>query len=405
MTAQAAPARPGAETASGGKLVPLEAMRGTAAAVVVLYHVILAFTAKGVTSQPATGHAGLDLLLQFLLGLVNGSAAVAVFFVLSGFLVSLPFARSRNPARIAASVLKRWPRLAGLTMLGCLLSWLLLTLFGDVYARAGAIIGSGWMTTHANGPLAGHSLSPLAALWQGAVPAFTTGDVWFDPPLWTMRIELFCSMAAYLAAPLLFALRRWDLRLLAAGLGMVLAGVGYPTTYFTDFLFGSLLAIAHTEGRFPRLNGPQAAGLGLLALYLFSFTYQQVLLIHAPLKAIIPHGDTSHYVWDLGTGLAMLVLLGHERTARACSGRWALWAGRLSFPVYLPHVPLLLSVGALSFLALHAALGQVLATVLAALLSIGLAVAGAVPLFRVDQAWTKLVNRAAAPLQPAKARA
>ncbi|MCB5945016.1 acyltransferase family protein [Acidocella sp. KAb 2-4] len=184
MTAQAAPARPGAETASGGKLVPLEAMRGTAAAVVVLYHVILAFTAKGVTSQPATGHAGLDLLLQFLLGLVNGSAAVAVFFVLSGFLVSLPFARSRNPARIAASVLKRWPRLAGLTMLGCLLS-----------------------------------------------------------------------------------------------------------------------------------------------------------------------------------------------------------------------------VGALTFLALHAALGQVLATVLAALLSIGLAVAGAVPLFRVDQAWTKLVNRAAAPLQPAKARA
>jgi len=255
MTTQAAPARPGADKASGGKLVPLEAMRGAAAAVVVLYHVILAFTAKGVTSQPATGHAGLDLLAQFLLGLVNGSAAVAVFFVLSGFLVSLPFARSRDPARIAVSVLKRWPRLAGLTMLGCLLSWLLLTLFGDVYARAGAIIGNGWMTTHANGPLAGHSLSPLAALWQGAVPAFTTGDVWFDPPLWTMRIEL------------------------------------------------------------------------------------------------------------------------------------------------------LLSVGALTFLALHAALGQALATALAALLSIGLAVAVAVPLFRVDQAWTKLVNRAAAPLQPAKSRA
>jgi peptidoglycan/LPS O-acetylase OafA/YrhL len=373
--------------------VPLEAMRGIAAAVVVLYHVILAFTPKGVTTMPH-GPGLFVLVVQFLLGLVNGSAAVAVFFVLSGFLTSLPFARDRSAARIASSLLKRWPRLAGLTMVGCLISWLLVTVFGDVYKAAGAVIGSNWMTTHANGPLEGHAFTPLAALWQGAVPAFTTGDVWFDPPLWTMRIELFCSLAAYLAAPLLFAVRRWDLRIALALLGMVLSGVGYPLTYFTDFLFGGLLAMAYTEGRFPRLGNAQAALLGVLALYLFSFTYQQVLLIHAPIKAIIPHGDTSHYVWDIATGLAMLVLLGHPPTTRLCSGGWAAWAGRFSFPVYLLHVPLLLSVGALTFLTLHASLGAFPSIAIAASLSVGLSILIAWPLIWVDKAWTKQVNRA-----------
>ena len=379
--------------------MPLEALRGAAAGVVVLYHVVLAFTAKGVSSVPQ-GHGVFDLALQFILGLINGYAAVAVFFVLSGFLVSLPFARDRSAARIVPSVIKRWPRLAGLTVLGCLVSWLLVTVFGDVYKDAGTLIGNSWMTTHANGPLDTHSVAPLAAIWQGLVPVYTTGDVWFDPPLWTMRIELFCSMASYLTAPLLFAVRRWDLRLVLALLGMVLSGVNYPATYFTDFLFGTLLAMAYAEGRFPRLNNAQAALLGLLALYLFSFTYEQALLIHAPLKAIIPHGDTSHYVWDIATGLTMLVLLGHERAARACSGAWAEWAGRLSFPVYVLHVPLLLSVGALTFLALHGTLGQALAASLAGLLSVSLAVAGAVPLFWADKAWTKLVNRAASALLP-----
>ena len=384
---------------TSGKLVPLEALRGAAAGVVVLYHVVLTFTAKGVGSVPH-GHGVLDLALQFILGLINGSAAVAVFFVLSGFLVSLPFARDQSATRIVSSLLKRWPRLAGLTVLGCLISWLLLTMAGDVYKDAGALIGSHWLATHGNGPLEGHSVSPLAALWQGMVPAYTTGDVWFDPPLWTMRIELFCSVASYLTAPLLFAVRRWDLRLAVAGLGMVLSGVDYPATYFTDFLFGSLLAIAYAEGRFPRLTGIQATALSLLALYLFSFTYQQALLIHAPVKAIIPHGNTSHFVWDIATGLIMLVLLGHERTARACSGAWAEWVGQISFPLYLLHVPLLLSVGALTFLALHGTLGQALAASLAGLLSVSLAVAGAVPLFWADKAWTRLVNRTASALIP-----
>ena len=65
------------------KLVPLEGLRGIAAAIVVFYHLVLGFTAKGVGVVPH-GHGPFDVLLQFVLGMLNGGAAVAVFFVLSG---------------------------------------------------------------------------------------------------------------------------------------------------------------------------------------------------------------------------------------------------------------------------------------------------------------------------------
>src|SRR5271163_1156535 len=75
-----------------GKLVPLEGLRGIAAAVVVMYHLVLGFTQKGVGAVPH-GHGGWDAVYQFGLGMLNGSAAVAVFFVLSGFILSLPFSK------------------------------------------------------------------------------------------------------------------------------------------------------------------------------------------------------------------------------------------------------------------------------------------------------------------------
>jgi peptidoglycan/LPS O-acetylase OafA/YrhL len=372
--------------------VPLEAMRGIAAGIVVLYHSVLSFTQIGTRTIPH-GHGLWDLGLQFIIGLINGGGCVAIFFVLSGFLTTLPFAKDRSAQRIFSSLLKRWPRLAGLTVLGCLFSWALLVGFGGVYKVAGGIIGSGWLTGHANGPMDGHEISPLAAAWQGVVPVFTTGGVYYDPPLWTMRIELWCSMAAFLVAPLLFVLKRWDLRLIAAALGMLAAGVNYPFTYFTDFLVGILLALAYTEGRFPRLNNAQAALVGVLAVYFFSFTYEQVLLIHAPLKAIIPAGDTAHYMWDIAAALFMLLLLGHAPTSRFCSGAWALWLGRLSFPIYLLHVPLFVSVGAVLFLTLRGALGDAGASLLAIAVCVTLAVMLALPAYFIDQSWTKLVNR------------
>jgi peptidoglycan/LPS O-acetylase OafA/YrhL len=384
------------QTPPQGKLVPLEGLRGIAAAIVVLYHLVLAYTPKGVGAVPH-GHGPFDVVIQFILGFLNGGAAVAVFFVLSGFILSLPFAKDRRLSRILVAALKRWPRLAALTTVACVFAWALIHLSGHNYQHAAAKIGTGWMATHGNAPLTHHPLTLPNAIREGLFNAFLFGDVHFDSPLWTMRIELFGSFAIFLAAPILFAIRSWPLRLALIFVVMVTAGGVYPYTYVSDFLIGTILAMLYAEDRLPFFTNWEAAILGLIALYLFSFTYEQKLLIDAPIKAIMPPGDTSHFVWDAGAVLMILLLLGNPFLRKIFSHSWAIWLGLLSFPIYLLHGPFMLSAGAAIFNKTVTPLGPTASALTACLISIALTLACALPLIWLDKAWTRLLNRATRP--------
>ncbi len=372
--------------------MPLEGLRGIAAAVVVLYHLVLGFTQKGVGVVPH-GHGFWDVCLQFVLGLLNGGAAVAVFFVLSGFILSLPFAKDRRISRVLVALLKRWPRLAALTLIACLVAWALIHWSGQNYKQAAHVIGSGWTATHGNAPLHPHHLRVWDAVKEGLFSVFALGSVNFDSPLWTMRIELFGSFAVFFAAPILFAVGNWWIRLGLIGAAMFLVGGVYPFTYLSDFLVGTVLAMLYAEERLPDLSDWQAAVMGLTGIYLFSFTYEQKLLIHAPIKALMPAGDTSHYVWDIGAVLIILVLLGNPFLRRVFSKSWAVWLGLLSFPIYLLHGPVMLSAGAASFNGGLGALGEARAAVMAALVSVAITLLVALPLVWVDKAWTGVLGR------------
>jgi peptidoglycan/LPS O-acetylase OafA/YrhL len=381
-----------------GKLVPLEGLRGIAAAVVVLYHLVLGFTPKGVGVVPH-GHGGWDAVMQFGLGMLNGGAAVAVFFVLSGFILSLPFSKDRSIARVTVAMLKRWPRLAVLTTIACLFAWMLIWVSHDNYKAAAHAIGTQWMATHGNSPIAGHAdVTGFDALREGLYKVFLFGDVHFDSPLWTMRIELFGSFAIFLAAPLLFAIRSWPVRLSLIALVMVAAGDSFPVTYISDFLVGVVLAMLFAENRMPNFNNWQAALLGLVAIYLFSFTYEQKLLIHAPIKALLPIGDNSHFIWDAGAALMILLLLGNPFLRRIFSKTWAVWLGLLSFPIYLLHGPIMLSAGASSFNGAMADFGKTNSALMAAAVSIVLTLVCAVPLVWVDKTWTRVLGRITKPI-------
>jgi peptidoglycan/LPS O-acetylase OafA/YrhL len=394
MPGMGAPANKPVTALKGGKLVPLEGLRGIAAAIVVLYHMVLGFTQKGVGVVPH-GHGGWDVILQFGLGMLNGGAAVAVFFVLSGFILSLPFAKDRRVVKVLVAMLKRWPRLAALTTIACLFAWLMIMLSANEYKQAAQVIGAKWLASHGNAPLEGHALLWTGALKEGLFSAFA-GDVHFDSPLWTMRIELFGSFAVFLAAPVLFAIKSWPMRLLLIGAAMVAVGGTYPETYFSDFLVGTILAMLFAEDRLPDFSNWQAVLVGLAGIYLFSFTYEQKLLIHAPIKAVLPAGDTSHFVWDLGAVLLICVLLGNPYLRRIFSKTWAVWLGLLSFPIYLLHGPIMLSAGAASFMGAVGSLSVAESAILAAGVSIALTVLCAVPLVWLDKAWTGVLGRVSA---------
>ncbi|WP_297489108.1 acyltransferase [Acidocella sp.] len=368
-----------------GRLVPLEGLRGIAAVIVMLGHMV-----RGLVPP---GPGALDTLNQLHRWVLNGGAAVSVFFVLSGFILSLPFARDRSPLRVLAALLKRWPRLAALTTIACLFSWAAIMLSQDYYEQAAVVTGNHWMASHFNAPLHGHEVSWSAALREGLYRVFLFGEVRFDSPLWTMRVELFGSFAIFLVAPLLFGLRCWWGRLALIGAAMAALGTGWPETYFSDFLVGLVLAMLFAEGRLPRFSNLVAAGMALAGLYLFCFSAAENHFIHAPVKALLPAGETAHFVWDVSAALIIMVLLGNPFLRHVFSRGWAAWLGHVSFPLYLLHVPIMLSAGAACVLGTTAALGTTGAVLLAAAVTIGLTMALAMPLAWLDTAWTGLLGR------------
>ena len=368
-----------------GKLVPLEGLRGIAAVIVMLGHLV-----RGLVPPGHGRWEGFDQVHSWLL---NGGAAVTVFFVLSGFILSLPFARDRSRLRVLTALLKRWPRLAAMTTIACLFSWVMIVLSQDYYEQAAAVTHNEWMASHFNAPLKGHEISWMEALRDGLYRVFLFGDSQFDLPLWTMRIELLGSFAIFLAAPVLFALKNWPFRLAAIGAAMIAVGVTSPMTYFSDFLVGAILAMLFAENKIPHFANWQAAGMVLAGGYLFCFSAGENHLIHAPIKVMLPAGDTAHFVWDLSAALIIMVLLGNSALCSVFSKNWAVWLGQLSFPIYLLHVPIMLSAGAVSILAAIGPFGIMGAVLLAAGVTVALTLACALPLAWIDNVWTNTLTR------------
>ena len=88
----------------------LEALRGIAAMIVFFHHFLLLIAprlhGRNFPDDP------IALVRTPLFALVNGSAAVAVLFVLSGFVLTVGAMEDRDWRQFLIGVLKRWPRLA-----------------------------------------------------------------------------------------------------------------------------------------------------------------------------------------------------------------------------------------------------------------------------------------------------
>src|ERR1039457_6744670 len=125
------------------KNIPLEAIRGVAALVVVVWHICFGFfpSSIGVFSQSAGQSWQGNPLFVFM----NGPAAVARFFVLSGYVLSRRCFESGDNRILLKGAVKRWPRLMGPVLLVVLTSYLLFKLDLYRFEQAGAISGSPWL--------------------------------------------------------------------------------------------------------------------------------------------------------------------------------------------------------------------------------------------------------------------
>lgn len=366
----------------------LEGIRGLAAVVVVLWHNLLGFFPRQSGTFAEFHHSGQRAMPWF--GLFNGTAAVTVFFVLSGLVLSRAYLLTGDAAIIGRGAIKRWPRLAGPVILVVMLSAVLDLLGLYRYDQAAALTGSPWLAGHLFHGVDPGSRGLAGAFAQGAL-TFFRGDSTYDTSLWTMRLEMTGSYLVFGLALILGQVRG------SAGSVVYLMGV-YVLIYLhldinmLAFLAGVTIAHAQTSWRF---TIPLWAGAASVAVALFLLGYSALDAgWYRPLAATLG-GTDKIYVHVLGAAMAIVAVDACPTLRTAFDGRWSAFLGWISFPIYLVHIPILCSLGSATFLTVLAMAGPKVASLSAAIVTVAASVAAAVPLAMVNDAWTGNVDRLA----------
>jgi peptidoglycan/LPS O-acetylase OafA/YrhL len=342
-----------AQAGAAGHLSHLDGLRGLAALQVIALHNVMAFL------------PGLSLGFTPLQALYDGTFAVSLFFLLSGAVLTLSFARTVEDiaGTLARRLVRLWLPIAASGVVACLLT----VAIPDAHTLAGQLTGSlGWLGVAKPTPSVSVLLRevfvdsmPLgtaeSSLFAGLLPGLRPLGRLLDPPVWSLHVELYGSLLVLgltwlrahsarwhrIAAPCLFVLLLpHPIALLV--LGHLTAPWLRPTPWqpgaprmraaaIPMIAAGLLLIATPPEAWLTLVNDrlAQATIIGLPQMY-GAFTVQRML------AAVLVY-----------TG----VLAGVE-VQRALAGPVPRWLGRLSFSLYLIHFPILFTLTSWGFVVL-----------------------------------------------------
>ncbi|MEB3753388.1 acyltransferase [Acinetobacter sp. MD2(2019)] len=173
------------------KLNAAESIRGLACLAVVFSHLSLSFYPYlHHFSTDDRAHGQWDYFIHHspFAFWYSGTAAVFVFFVLSGFVLSYAILKNSNiPKKVAEMSLKRYPRLAIPAFLSCILAWAAIS-----FTHINSDLVNGWFQSYATG-----TITLAQAAYEGSIGAFLFAQSGSNWVLWTMQIELFGSILLF----------------------------------------------------------------------------------------------------------------------------------------------------------------------------------------------------------------
>jgi peptidoglycan/LPS O-acetylase OafA/YrhL len=320
---------------SGHKYHSLDGLRGLAALVVVLLHYVSAFApfllGYGITQR----HTSFDHILSTtpLQLPLAGNFAVCIFFVLSGFVLSLGFFKHKTSSVLASSASRRYFRLMIPVLGSVLLAYALLALGAMHNHQAAVPSESGWLYT-----FWGFPASLAHAVYQGLYATFFTTfysfNISYNPILWTMHFELFGSFLVFMMLALFGKLaNRWFF--------YAIFSVALLNTYYVAFIAG--LAIADVFLNYPSVKDainekvlwfllPFALILGTWSTDgIYPTVYSH---IHAP---FFSGGELEVFAHILGAVVVVLCVLRLNAVSRLFERKVMQYLGKISFSLYLTH--------------------------------------------------------------------
>ncbi|MEJ0011884.1 MAG: acyltransferase [Bauldia sp.] len=387
---------------SDRRLLPLESLRALAAFQVLLLHMFSAFLPAIVFDRPGGPALGLIIHRSALFYFYDGYSAVYIFFVLSGYVLTAPFLRdAAEPVRVLVA---RLARLAIPALAACILSAAVMALLPDAHVAAGAALDSRWLALnwlpepgllafvrdYFNAFFVGYQEGTVASF--GFRPWLPSIENAYVAPLWTIGVEFAGSIVVLALAAIRAQLPRLWLP------AVIVAAVVFLRTPYLCFVVGhvaGVAALAERPSRMPAWLCIVGVALGvLLCVAGEEFAVpgiQPVCNIDFPL--MLNCELALHFQKRLGALLIFLSLVTWQDARNLLAWPPLARLGRISFPVYLVHWPIVFGPSCVVYLAASAAGAPPLAASLAAILvGIVLTLAVAVPFTKVDAAAQSLAR-------------
>lgn len=326
-----------------GKIAELESLRGIAALVVFLGHFTIAFVPQvlGFVPDDTTSPNIMGTPFYFTL---NGSAAVALFFVLSGFVLS--YSAFENPQiSLVGSTIRRWPRLFPIALASVILSFILFKSGAYYHLGASQITKSSWLSQFGSAPQQIPETTTLMdAILQGAFFTFFRfgTDYWLNTSLWTMHLELVGSFIVFGIASILQGSSPKKAYFLFIIVGIICT---YGDVFLPLFVAGTALAYFHSHYKFGLKKRSVILSIILIIPILTALSYMNPG--RGIFKLVNYFGETGMSFRILMHGLASCAIIHlaivDNNVNSFLNARIFRHLGRISFSLYVLHVPLLLS--------------------------------------------------------------
>jgi len=327
----------------------LEGLRGIASIVVVVGHftfVFLPYLATIFYPYPgASPTYGIEIILRqppFTL-LFSADAAVSVFFVMSGYVLATRFISNGSMEGLKEAAAKRYVRLVLPAAASIIFAWFLLKWGLIITKHAAELDVAGWVPEWYR-----QQLSFPSALFNAFVGAPLFSQTGLNPPVWTIQVELIGSIFLF-SMLALFERRPIQLVLWSTFFSILLSFQTPNALFYMSFIAGALLnhAVQGLQGR----QGLSAV-LFIIGLSAVSYNHARVFdIVRAiPLPSFQPYGpdmaSKPRLVWHTIGSIALVAgVLGWRPASYWLSTRIPVYLGKISFAMYLIHMPLVMSVG------------------------------------------------------------
>ncbi len=294
----------------------------------------------------------------------SGGLGVAIFFVLSGFVLSIGFFKTRNESIVIKLATGRYFRLMIPALASVILAWIIIQ-FGahDLTNAAGQLANSNELSNKwKDNPSFFEVLK--AGMYDIFVDYKAESHV-INHPLWTMHVEFVGSFIVF-GFLMLFAKSsyRW--------ICYIALTLAFVDTWYLAFLVGTAIADAYNLGWFEQLKRWYVT-IPVFALALIFAMYPRT----NPDETVYRYLDLSTFgipervlYLTVSAALLMLVVLLSSWVGRFLRLGFMVRLGHLTFSLYLTHVFVIYTVASAVVLWLHETLDYGWAVGVAALICV-----------------------------------